>query len=159
MKKIILFAATIACMASCQNTSKTPAIDLANFDLSVAPNADFYEYATGGWQKNNPLKPEYSRYGSFDILRDNNEKRINELFSPQSISDFPTDVRSLAPGSTNARVRISLCVPVLNNFGGYGISTVCASTTPFGLALAPGLPWADEPSPRNLRFSAIMIPT
>ena len=45
------------------------------------------------------------------------------------------------------------------SFGGYGISTVCASTTPLGLALAPGLPWADEPSPRNLRFSAIMIPT
>ena len=41
----------------------------------------------------------------------------------------------------------------------YGISTVCASTTPFGLALAPGLPWADEPSPGNLRLSAIMIPT
>ena len=66
-------------MASCQNTSKTPTIDLANFDLSVAPNADFYEYATGGWQKNNPLKPEYARYGSFDILRDNNEKRINDM--------------------------------------------------------------------------------
>ena len=45
------------------------------------------------------------------------------------------------------------------SFGGYGISPVCASTTPSGLALAPGLPWADEPSPRNLRFSAIMIPT
>ena len=45
------------------------------------------------------------------------------------------------------------------NVGGYGISTVCASTTPCGLALAPGLPWADEPSPRNLRFSTIMIPT
>ena len=43
--------------------------------------------------------------------------------------------------------------------GGYGISTVCASTTPFGLALAPGLPWADEPAPRNLRFSAITILT
>ena len=69
----------MACMTACQNTPKTPALDMANFDLSVAPNADFYEYATGGWQKNNPLKPEYSRYGSFDILRDNNEKRINEL--------------------------------------------------------------------------------
>ena len=68
-------------MTACQNTPKTPALDMANFDLSVAPNADFYEYATGGWQKNNPLKPEYARYGSFDILRDNNEKRINELFS------------------------------------------------------------------------------
>ena len=43
--------------------------------------------------------------------------------------------------------------------GGYGISTVCASTTPFGLALAPGLPGADEPTPGNLRFSAITILT
>ena len=53
---------------------------------------------------------------------------------------------------------ISKCPSDLS-FGGYGISTVCASTTPCGLALAPGLPWADEPSPRNLRFSAIMILT
>ena len=45
------------------------------------------------------------------------------------------------------------------NVSGYGISTICASATPSGLALAPGLPWADEPSPRNLRFSTIMIPT
>ena len=81
----------------------------------------------------------------------------SNLFSPQSIADFPL-FRSLSPGSTNARVRLSLCVSSLKSFGGYGISTVCASTTPFGLALAPGLPWADEPSPRNLRFSAIMIP-
>ena len=29
-------------------------------------------------------------------------------------------------------------VLVLKSFGGYGISTVCASATPFGLALAPG---------------------
>ena len=57
------------------------------------------------------------------------------------------------PGSSYPKV--STCL----NVGGYGISTVCASATPLGLALAPGLPWADEPSPRNLRFSAIMIPT
>ena len=50
-------------------------------------------------------------------------------------------------------------VPYLKSFGGYGISTVCASTTPFGLALAPGLPGADEPTPGNLRFSAITILT
>ena len=81
MKKILILAA-MACMASCQNTTtKTPAIDMTNLDLTVAPNADFYQYATGGWQAKNPLKPEYSRYGSFDVLRDNNEKRINALFS------------------------------------------------------------------------------
>ena len=60
----------------------------------------------------------------------------------------------------NQRLGSAICkCPSGLRFGGYGISTVCASTTPRGLALAPGLPWADEPSPRNLRFSAIMIPT
>ncbi|MDE6569070.1 MAG: M13 family metallopeptidase [Alistipes sp.] len=69
-------------MAACQhNAPKVPAIDLANLDPSVAPNVDFYEYATGGWQQRNPLKPEFSRYGSFDILRENNEIRINDLFA------------------------------------------------------------------------------
>ncbi len=69
-------------MASCANETETkPAIDLANFDLSVAPGADFYEYATGGWQKANPLKPEFARYGAFDVLRENNEIRINDLFA------------------------------------------------------------------------------
>ena len=42
---------------------------------------------------------------------------------------------------------------------GYGISTVCASATPFGLTLAPDLLGADEPSSKNLRLSAIMILT
>ena len=46
--------------------------------------------------------------------------------------------RSLTPGATNARVIPFESVPMLKSFGGYGISTVCASTTPFGLALAPG---------------------
>ena len=67
--------------------------------------------------------------------------------------------RILSAGSTNAPVRLSLCVPVLNIFGGHGISTVCASTTPLGLALAPDYLEADEPSFKNLRLSAIMILT
>ena len=50
-------------------------------------------------------------------------------------------------------------VTYLKSFGGYGMSTVCASTTPFGLALAPGYLEADEPSFKNLRLSAIMILT
>ena len=60
----------------------------------------------------------------------------------------------------NQRLGSAICkCPSGLRFGGYGISTVCASTTPFGLALAPGLPGADEPTPGNLRFSAITILT
>jgi hypothetical protein len=43
--------------------------------------------------------------------------------------------------------------------GGTGISTSCPSTTPFGLALGPDLPWADDPSPGTLGLSADRILT
>ena len=83
MKKLTLIIATALMMTACANSDTTkgvPAIDKANFDETVNLKDNFYQWATGGWQKNNPLKPEYSRYGSFDVLRENNEIRINELF-------------------------------------------------------------------------------
>ena len=105
-----------------------------------------------------PLALEFSSYlpvwvcgtGSLDI---------HKAFLVFVYDCFPTKFRSLTTGSTIARLNRFQSVPLLKSFGGYGISTVCASATRFRLTLAPGLPWADEPSPRNLRFSAIMIPT
>ena len=61
--------------------AETTALDLTNLDTSVSPAEDFYGFATGGWQKKNPLKPEYSRYGVMDILSENNQKRLNDLFA------------------------------------------------------------------------------
>lgn len=85
MKKIFTLMIPIIALCSCaQDRPATPGIDLADLDESVSPKVDFYRYATGGWQKNNPLKPEYARYGSFDILGENNEKRLNELFQSMS---------------------------------------------------------------------------
>ena len=87
MKRLTFFLATALMMTACANVDKqagVPAIDQNNFDESIVRNDDFYQWATGGWQKNNPLKPEYSRYGSFDVLRENNEIRINELFGEMS---------------------------------------------------------------------------
>ncbi|MBQ8061029.1 MAG: M13 family metallopeptidase [Bacteroidales bacterium] len=82
MKKAFLMMATaIAFMACGQKQEKVPAIDLSNLDTTVPPAVDFYQYSTGGWQKNNPLKPEYARFGSFDQLRENNVERLNDLFA------------------------------------------------------------------------------
>ena len=84
MKYRILTMTMIAMAAVACNGGQTrvsvPAIDLSNLDTTVAPGQDFYAYATRGWQRNHPLKPEFSRYGSFDVLRENNEIRLNELF-------------------------------------------------------------------------------
>lgn len=66
---------------SCRQPEITEsALDMANLDRTVAPGDDFYQYATGGWQAAHPLKPEYSRYGSFNVLSDDNEKRLKQLF-------------------------------------------------------------------------------
>ena len=52
---------------------------MSNLDTAVKPADDFYRFATGGWQKNNPLPAAYSRFGSFDQLQENNNKRINSI--------------------------------------------------------------------------------
>ena len=53
----------------------------ADFNKNVRPGDDFYEYACGGWMKNNPLPAAYSRYGSFDRLQETNDKRINGILT------------------------------------------------------------------------------
>ena len=74
----MMMLASTACR---QQVEKVPAIDMTDMDLTVSPGDDFFQYANGGWIKKNPLKPEYARFGSFDVLRENNVVRLNDLFA------------------------------------------------------------------------------
>ena len=65
------------CMG-CQNQLGI-GIKLENMNDSLAPGTDFYQYACGGWIKNNPLKPEYARFGSFDAVAENNREQLKQL--------------------------------------------------------------------------------
>ena len=52
--------------------------------------------------------------------------------------DITVILNTAGTAATNSRVKLHFRVSILKLFSGHGISTVCASTTPFGLALAPG---------------------
>ena len=68
----------ISLSASAQEPLKS-GISLADMNTSMKAGNDFYEYACGGWMKANPLPAAYSRYGSFDRLAEDNNKRINGI--------------------------------------------------------------------------------
>lgn len=85
MKKTLLMLPLVIAAVSCQQKGeKVPALDTSYMDLSISPKSDFYSYANGNWVKNNPLKPEYARFGSFDKLREDNVERLNALFAEMS---------------------------------------------------------------------------
>lgn len=81
-----LMAAGLMVLAGCGNNaqktdgqSSCKSVNLANLDTTVAAGADFYQYACGGWMKEHPLKPEFSRYGVFEQLMETNREQLRAL--------------------------------------------------------------------------------
>ena len=79
--KTILPMMMIAAVPMTGFAQKQAGIKESNLDRTVRPADDFYQFATGGWQKNNPLPAAYSRYGAFDQLGEDNNKRINTILT------------------------------------------------------------------------------
>ena len=88
MKKLLIVMA-LATMTATASAQLRSGINLNDLDTSVRPADDFYEYACGGWMKANPLPAAYSRYGSFDRLAEDNNKRINGILKELLENSYP----------------------------------------------------------------------
>lgn len=117
-KMFPFLAAGIVALASCNTPQKEVvkivAINPANMDTTVAAGTDFYEYACGGWIKNNPLKPEYARFGTFDQLLENNQEQLRVLI--EELSATPHEAGSVA-GKIGALYAMGLDSTKLNADG------------------------------------------
>ena len=80
MRKITCFIMALAAMTAVANDGIT-AVDRNNLDPQTSPGENFYQYACGGWKLNNPLDPQYARFGTFDQLRENSLNQVKDIIT------------------------------------------------------------------------------
>ena len=56
-------------------------INIEDFDLTVEPSDDFACYVNGKWQKNNPIPKKYTKWGTFEILHEENLNKLKDIVS------------------------------------------------------------------------------
>lgn len=84
MKKLLLSISALTLLAGCQSNQnnkqeKVEKFSSAYIDSSANIENDFYHYAVGKWLKNNPIPNDQSSWGSFEVLMEDNNARIETI--------------------------------------------------------------------------------
>ncbi len=93
MKKFFLTAALLSGVVILMSFNEgikkemDKAINPKNMNTKVLPGNNFYEYVNGGWVKEHPVPPEYSQYGAFTILYEENQKKLRTLIKKVSMEE------------------------------------------------------------------------
>ena len=59
--------------------AQSSGFDTSRMDTSASACNDFFQYSNGTWLKNTQIPADRSRFGSFDILNDNNQTALHDI--------------------------------------------------------------------------------
>ena len=80
MKSLMIAAASLLLAGgSMMGQEHLKSLNPKYFDNTIPVGTDFYTHVNKGWQEANPLTPEFSRYGQFNILNDESERRVQDI--------------------------------------------------------------------------------
>ncbi len=117
---VTFFAFLVLTGFSGGDKSKNNGFDLNNLDRSVSPAKDFYQFAVGGWRANNPIPEDQVRWGTFEVLQEQNNQILKTILdkaaanknwpkgsADQKIGDF------FATGMDSARIEKDGYKPII----------------------------------------------
>ena len=88
MKNKVLTALAVAALAAApMGAEHLKSLNGKGLNTNVAPGEDFYLYVNQSWIDANPLTPEYSRYGQFNVLNDSSNNRVKNIVTNLSKSN------------------------------------------------------------------------
>lgn len=69
----------------------SPSLDLTAMDRTADACVDFYQYACGGWQKQNPIPPDQSSWDVYRKLYEDNLKYLRSILEEAALPDAGRD--------------------------------------------------------------------
>lgn len=78
-KSLIFLAIAASTMLSASAQEHLKSLDKEGISKEISAGEDFYRHVNQHWMNANPLTPEYSRYGQFNILTDSSQNRVRRL--------------------------------------------------------------------------------
>lgn len=99
MNKLLIGAVALLTISACGQEATEPAtaetkplisgIDVSAMDTNVKPGDDFFAYVNGAWVAEAEMPADKSRYGVFDVLRDESQEAVKAIIEESASGDFP----------------------------------------------------------------------